>query len=78
MQRYDFRDELGALALPVLLLAGSGDGDVAQEFRSIAARYPHVRCELIEGAGHLPNVQAAGRFNSILGEFLASTATLER
>lgn len=71
-QRYDFSGDIGTLLMPVLLIAGSEDGDVPQEFQALSRLHPHLRCELISGAGHLPNVETPGRFNAILGDFLAS------
>ncbi len=69
-RRYDFTTDIGSLPMPVLLVAGTMDGDVLQEFQTIAGRHPGVRCEPVPGAGHLPNVEAPGRYNALLNEFL--------
>lgn len=73
IQRYDFSAEIGALPVPVLLIAGTMDGDVLQEFQAITNRHPRIRCEPMGGAGHLPNVEAPERFNAILGDFIAQS-----
>ena len=53
----------------VLLVAGSGDAAVAAEFASAAARDASCEFRLIEGAGHLPNIEAADQFNAALARF---------
>ena len=71
-RRYDFTADIGVLPMPVLLVAGTMDGDVLQEFRAIAGRHPAIRCEPVPGAGHLPNVEAPGRYNALLNTFLST------
>ena len=74
-RRYDFTTDIGSLPMPVLLVAGTMDGDVLQEFQAIAGRYPEIRCEPVPGAGHLPNVEAPGRYNALLNEFLTQSGS---
>jgi 3-oxoadipate enol-lactonase len=71
MRDYDLEKTIGDLMLPVDLLAGTDDGTVAQDFQAISAKHPNAKCVLIEGAGHLPNVQAAAEFNSALAKLIA-------
>ena len=54
---------------PVLLVAGSGDTAVAVAFTTVAARDASFEFRLIEGAGHLPNIEAADKFNAVLARF---------
>ena len=69
-RRYDFTADMAALTMPVLLVAGTSDGDVLQEFQAIADRHPAIRCEPVPGAGHLPNVEAPDAYNAIIRRFL--------
>ncbi len=54
---------------PVLLVAGSGDTGIATAFATVAAGDASVEFRLIEGAGHLPNIEAADKFNAVLARF---------
>lgn len=69
-RRYDFTADIASLPMPVMLVAGTMDGDVLQEFQSIADRHSGIRCEPVPGAGHLPNVEAPARYNALLNKFL--------
>lgn len=70
-QDYDLESRMGHIAMPTLLLAGTCDGGVDREFDAIARRHPRMCFAAVEGAGHLPGVQAPARFNSVLRDFLA-------
>jgi len=69
MGTYDLRPALDALRVPVLLLAGSGDTGIAAAFEA-AADHAHLHCRVIDGAGHLPNAEAAEATSRALAEFL--------
>jgi pimeloyl-ACP methyl ester carboxylesterase len=58
------------LELPVLLIAGAHDLDALATSEMLAARLPRARFEVIEGAGHLPNLTHREQFNACLSEFL--------
>jgi len=66
MRDYDLS---GRPEAPVLLVAGSGDAAVAAAFATAAASDASVEFRLIAGAGHLPNIEAAERFNAALACF---------
>ena len=66
MRDYDFSSGLEA---PVLLVAGSGDAGIAAAFATAAASDASFEFRLIEGAGHLPNIEAADEFNAALARF---------
>lgn len=67
----DLRDEAKALQLPVQLIAGSLDGSTPPELvRTTAEMIPDSRFAEIDGAGHLPCVEAAGDYARILTGFL--------
>ena len=70
MRDYDLEAAAAGLDIPVLLLAGSDDGDLPQAFRELAKREPQIEYAEIAGAGHLPNIQAPGAFNARLATFL--------
>jgi pimeloyl-ACP methyl ester carboxylesterase len=71
MARVDSRPRLGDIAVPVLLVRGDGDGIVsAAHHEEIAEAIPGARSVTIEGAGHLPMVEAPDRFRTILAAFL--------
>lgn len=72
MGAYDLQPALDALRLPVQLAAGAGDAGIAADFAARAARDPRLDCEIIEGAGHLPNVETPDVFNRMLGRFIAA------
>ena len=62
---------LGDIRVPTLVIVGEYD---LPDFRAIAdtlARgIPGARLEVLDGVGHCSNVEAPGRFNSLLLEFL--------
>ena len=72
--RPDSTPLLGSITVPTLVLVGREDTltppDVAQ---AMAARIPGARCHVIEGAGHLANLEAPEAFNRLLLDFLAGS-----
>lgn len=67
----DLTGAVGRIGLPVLMVAGSEDGATAPEaVRATAERIPGARFEIIEGAGHLPMVEAPGKFAAVVLPFL--------
>ncbi|MDO5529707.1 MAG: 3-oxoadipate enol-lactonase [Paracoccus sp. (in: a-proteobacteria)] len=67
----DFRDALGGLDLPVQLIGGALDGATPPELvRETAALIPGAEYAQIEGAAHLPCVEAPGEYAAILNAFL--------
>ncbi len=67
----DFRAILPEINLPVLIIAGTEDKVLpVSESRILADAIPGSELTLIEGAGHLTNIEAPGLFNTILGDFL--------
>jgi 3-oxoadipate enol-lactonase len=67
----DLTDEARALALPVMFVVGSNDGSTTPE----AVRAAHTlvsgsRFEIIDGAGHLPNIEAPQKLFELISEFL--------
>ena len=59
--------------IPLLFVVGDSDPLASPEYaREIAAASPNGRAEVLEGVGHLPNLQRPDEFNRLLTEFLAS------
>ena len=67
----DLRRQVGALKLPVQMIAGSLDGSTPPELvRASGALIAQARYAEIDGAGHLPCVEAAPQYAQILNAFL--------
>lgn len=63
-------DELAALPMPVLAIAGAEDMPWRRRVADvIGAAAPHGRTVLIESAGHLCNLDQPARFNALLRDF---------
>jgi pimeloyl-ACP methyl ester carboxylesterase len=58
---------------PLLVVSGDHDPLVTPEYaHNLAAAAPSGRAEVLEGCGHLPNMERADEFNRMLTSFLAS------
>jgi pimeloyl-ACP methyl ester carboxylesterase len=70
-ERPDYAGLLGAISVPVLVVAGRDD-----EFTPVAGaqfmrdRIPGATLAVIDEAGHLPNLEQAAAFNAVLRRFL--------
>lgn len=68
---FDQADELGALAVPVKLIFGSEDQltppSIGQE---MVALLPDASLAVLDGAGHLSNLEEPAGFNQVLQAFL--------
>jgi proline iminopeptidase len=65
-------DRLGDIAAPTLVLAGRHDFLFPPEHQAILAdRIPHARLELIEAAGHNPQMEQTEITIEIIRSFLA-------
>jgi 3-oxoadipate enol-lactonase len=73
--RPDYRPLLAGLDIPALVCAGSADpwSDEAVT-AEIVASLKRPETVVIEGAGHLPNLEAETEFNAALGAFLRANA----
>ncbi|HMB89002.1 MAG TPA: alpha/beta fold hydrolase, partial [Methylomirabilota bacterium] len=64
---------LHRITVPTLVLWGAGDGIVTPAYgRAYAARIPAARFELIEAAGHHPEIEQPGAFVERVRAFLSS------
>jgi 3-oxoadipate enol-lactonase len=70
--RPDSTPLLGGIAVPTLVLVGSEDAVTpVEEARGMASAIPGARLQVVEGAGHLSNLERWDAFNAALGGFLA-------
>jgi len=70
--RRDATDVVAQFKGPLTVVVGDQDEILpVAEAREIADAAPDGRLEVVEGAGHVVNVDAPGRFNEILRAFLA-------
>jgi pimeloyl-ACP methyl ester carboxylesterase len=69
---YDFRDRLGEIGCPTLIIHGEDDMLVpvadAWEFRRLI---PRSRLLILQDTGHVPMLERPQTFNDVVGEFLA-------
>ncbi len=73
--RPDANPGLGAIAVPTLVLVGRDDTLTPPgKSEEMAARIPNARLVVIDGAGHLSNLEQPGAFNAALRSFLQSLA----
>lgn len=74
-ERPDYTPLLPEINIPTLIIVGSRD-----EFTPVADaefmrdRIPAAKMAVIEGAGHMPNLENSAEFNRIVGEFLQTLA----
>ena len=73
---WDFRDRLGEIAVPTLVIGGVEDPTVPPEdAERLAAAIPAARLAVLAGAAHLANVEQAERFNEELLAHLTGEET---
>ena len=64
---FDFRDRLGEIAAPTLVIAGAEDSATTPaDAAFIAERIPGARLLVVEGAAHLANVERPDAFTAAL------------
>jgi pimeloyl-ACP methyl ester carboxylesterase len=69
--RHDSIYLLGAIDFPVLIIVGSEDKlTPVREAESLRDGIPHARLRVIEGAGHLSNLERPDEFNGLLLDFI--------
>lgn len=73
MRRPDSTSLLGTIACPTLVIVGSDDVlTPPQVAREMQRQIPKAGLAIIEGAGHLPNLEQPEAFNAAVSGFLAS------
>ncbi len=73
--RPDSTGLLASITVPALVIGGTGDAMVSlEETRALAQAIPGAVVRVLEGTGHLPNIEQPQRVSALLAEFLSSTA----
>ena len=71
--------DLASIEAPVLLVWGDRDRMVTHRgARHVVEALPGTTCELLEGVGHCPQLEAPERFVAVLEEFAATAAAAHR
>jgi 2-succinyl-6-hydroxy-2,4-cyclohexadiene-1-carboxylate synthase len=68
--------ELGRLDLPVLAIAGTRDEPYSAAAQRIAGAVPRGRAEIVEDAGHAPQLQRPGAVAALIEGFLEQIALI--
>ena len=72
-RRKDYTDALRRLKVPALIVVGTEDKYVSLDTaRRMQAAIPSAHLEVFDSIGHLPNLEAPGRFNAVLRDYLAN------
>ena len=72
-ERPDYVGLLSHIAVPVLVVVGSEDEFTpVRDAESMHAELPHSSLVVIEGAGHMPNLERTQEFNAALRGYLES------
>ena len=70
--RYDRAVDLDTISVPVQLIYGAEDRLTPPSIgREMQQQIPGAGLEIIEGAGHLVNIERGEEFNRVLLQFLA-------
>ncbi|HET6168870.1 MAG TPA: alpha/beta fold hydrolase [Terracidiphilus sp.] len=73
--RKDYLEPLRHVAVPALIVVGAEDRfSSLDQARRMRDAIPMARLEVIECVGHMPNLEAADRFNALLHAYLAELA----
>ena len=70
LERYDVREEVRNLQVPILLLAGSED-HYLPDMRWLHQHLPCSQLEIIPDSGHLPFLEKPNEFMSVVERFLS-------
>ncbi|MEU9166820.1 alpha/beta hydrolase [Streptomyces sp. NPDC048420] len=70
--RPDYRELLTRVTIPALVLVGADDTYTpVADAEAMHAALPDSELHVFAGAAHLPNLEQAAEFNTVLGKFLA-------
>lgn len=71
--RPEIYSRLAEFKMPILLIAGTYDSARFEQLNALIAQsLPQAEAALIEGAGHLPSLDAPEQFNNLLSAYLAT------
>ena len=74
MMELDFRQQLGRVACPVLVLTGEKDAANRKAARELAALVKDAQLHIIPGAGHEVNLDAPEKLSELLCHFYGQTS----
>lgn len=67
----DLRDDIGAIAMPTLVVVGEQDLSTPVALvRDTAARIAGARFEILPGVGHIPSIEQPGALATLIEQFL--------
>jgi pimeloyl-ACP methyl ester carboxylesterase len=76
-ERPDYTADLAGIDVPTLVITGSGDTLIPADVSSpMASQVPGAQLEIVQGAGHLSNLEATAEFNRLLGAHLTKCGVL--
>jgi len=74
--KLDFRGKLKSLTIPILILAGRGDGVVTPRIAAeLAHALPQAKFVIFENSGHFAFLEETDSYMQVLSEFLSSSGT---
>jgi pimeloyl-ACP methyl ester carboxylesterase len=74
-ERPDSTGDLGGIDVPTLVITSTGDTLIPPDAtKAMGEQIPGARVEVIDGAGHLSNLEAPAEFNRLLQEHMSSVA----
>ena len=68
--RINWRARLGEIAVPTLIVAGAQDSGFIDSAHYLNRNIANSELEVINGAGHMVNLEAPGEFNNVIAGFL--------
>ena len=75
--RSDFDGRIGAIDLPVMVIAGEHDIATTPERMTLYRDgIPGARMDIVSNAGHMPYVEEADAFNAILNAYSSAVPSL--
>lgn len=66
IQQMDYLSDVGRIRLPVTMIVGSNDGVLPDAMRNLQQLIPGSALHVVDGAGHLPNIDQPDTFNAAL------------
>jgi pimeloyl-ACP methyl ester carboxylesterase len=66
---YDLREQLGAMAVPTLVVTGDEDEPCLDPGLMLKRTIPTARLAVLPGTGHALNLEEPALFNRLIGDF---------
>lgn len=71
LQGLDYLPRVGEITAPTQWIVGANDGPLPDAMRHLQSLVPGSTLEVIDGAGHLPNIDQPGAFNAVVSRRLS-------